>query len=126
MMDKKIICKTYNSREKNLFRTFYKFTKKLKVGKYTLPVANLEPALLESLYNPPLLIKGYVEELIKKIIRKHKKHIDIEIFATILKHNKHHSSINRLYQLTRGIDENFAQEINSLIKRYSYLMTSDT
>ncbi len=126
MLDKKTLCKTYNSRHKNLFRVFYKFSKKMKIGKYTLPVAVLELAILESLYNPPLLLKGYTDELIKKIIRKHKKSIDLEIYATILKHNKHHSSLNRLYQLARYVDEDFANKINQLIKRYSYLMPSNT
>lgn len=57
MMDKQIVCKTYNSKDKNLFPQFYRFSKKLKIGKYTLPVASLELALLESLYNTPLLTK---------------------------------------------------------------------
>lgn len=125
IMEKKMLCKTYNYKTKNLFSIFYKFTNKLKIWKYTLPVANLELSLLESLYNPPLLLKWYTEELIKKIIRKQKKSININTFATIIKNNKHHSSLNRFYQLAKYVDPWFAEEINEIIKKYSYLMTSN-
>lgn len=124
MMDKKIVCKMYQSKQKNLFQVFYKHSKKIKIGKHRLPIACIEIALLESLYNTSILHKKYTEELVKKVIRKQKKTLDISIFETVLKHNKHHSSINRFYQLARSIDEEFAQKINTIIKRYSYLMTS--
>lgn len=122
-MDKKMTCKTYNHENTNLFRHFYKHTKNIKIGKYSLRIARIELALLESLYSPPQIMLGYTQELVKNVIRWHGEQLTIEIREDILKHNKHHSSINRLYQLSRYVDESVAQPIYEVIKKYSYLMS---
>ena len=78
--------------------------------------------MLESLYNTSIINKGYVEEIIKKILRKQKKTLDFTVFETVLRNNKHHSSINRLYKLSLGIDPDISEKLKTLIKKFSYFI----
>jgi hypothetical protein len=53
MYDKQIVFKTYSkNKTDNLFKFFWKLTKKITIGKHSFPIAGLELAILESLYNP--------------------------------------------------------------------------
>ncbi len=124
MLDKQIVFKTYShAREKTtLFPFFWKLTKKVLIGKTLFPVACLELSILESLYNPSMVSQGYVNELVKKVLRKQWKSLDISIRANVLKKNKHHTSINRLYVLAKTIDQDLADKIKSIIKKYGYLI----
>lgn len=122
MFEKQIIFKTYKSEQNNLFNFFRKYTKKVYIWKNVFDIANLELAILESLYNPSIINQWYTEELIKKILRKNKKNLDLNIFQEILKKNKHHSSINRLYTLARGIDPEMAVDILNIIKRHWHII----
>ena len=124
MFDKQVGFKTYSkSKEKTpLFRFFASFTKKVTIQGISFPVASLELAILESLYNPSLISQGYVNELVKKVLRKQGKSLDFSVWANILKKNKHHTSINRLYALAKTIDEALADQIKAIIKKYGYIM----
>jgi hypothetical protein len=122
MFEKQILFKTYESDNKNLFTFFNKFTKKIYIWKNVFPIANIELSILEWLYNPSVLNKWYIEELIKKIIRKNKKTLNINTFEEFLKKNKHHSSINRLYKLAMPIDPEFWEKLKNIIKKYSYFI----
>lgn len=122
MFEKQILFKIYESNKKSLFSVFNKFTRKIYMWKNVFSIANLELSILESLYNPSVINKGYVEELIKKIIRKNKKTLNLTTLEEILKKNKHHSSINRLYKLSCTIDKDFAEDIKNIIKRYGYFI----
>ena len=65
MFDKQIVFKTYaKNKTDNLFRFFRKLTKPIKIGKQTFPIAGLELAILESLYNPGMISQGYINELV--------------------------------------------------------------
>lgn len=123
MFDKQILFKTYEVDKKSLFSFFNKFTKKIYIGKNVFPIANIELAILESLYNPSIINKWYIDELVKKIIRKNKKHLNTQIREDILKKNKHHSSINRLYKLALSIDPTISDKLKNIIKKYSYFIT---
>lgn len=123
VFDKQILLKIYESDGRNLFRFFNKFTKKIYIWKNVFPVANMELAILESLYNPSVINKWYIDELIKKILRKNKKNLDMKIFEEILKKNKHHSSINRLYKLALSLDPELSENIKNIIKKYSYFIS---
>jgi len=123
VFDKKVSFKTYYSWEKKIFNKFYKYTEKVKVRNLTFQVASLELAIIESLYNTPDLMKWYVEELVKKILRKHKNSLDLSILKVALINNKHHSSINRLYKISLFIDQKLADRIKDLIKKYSYFIS---
>lgn len=122
MFDKQIILKKYESDNQNLFNFFNKFTRKIYIGKNVFPVANIELSILESLYNPSVINQWYIQELVKKILRKNKKHLNIDIRAEVLKKNKHHSSINRLYKLSMWIDPTLSESIKNIIKKYSYFI----
>lgn len=123
VFDKKIVFKKYYAEDKKLFKVFSKFTHKIYIKNNVFPTANLELALLESFYNTPLLSSGYVEELAKKILRKYKSTLDFKIREKILLHNKHHSSINRIYKVAQLIDPVLANKIKDIIKRYSYFIS---
>lgn len=122
MFDKQVLFKVYESDKKSLYNFFHKLTKKVYIGKNVFPVANIELAILESLYNPSVIHKGYVDELVKKVLRKNKKYLNTKIREDILKKNKHHSSINRLYKLSLSIDPTLSETLKWIIKKYSYFI----
>lgn len=123
MFDKQIFFKKYESDWKSLFNFFNKYTKKIYIWKNLFPIANLELSILESLYNPSYPNKWYIEETIKKVIRKNKKYINLSIIEETLKNNKHHTSINRLYKLCMWIDPELSENIKNIIKKYSYFIS---
>ncbi|MCX6823465.1 MAG: hypothetical protein NTX91_05785 [candidate division SR1 bacterium] len=125
MLQKQIVFKTYSkAKEKgNLFTFFNSMTKKIAVHGIQFPVACLELSILESLYNPSMVSQGYVNELVKKVLRKQRKSLDITIRASILKKNKHHTSINRLHALAKTIDQTLADKIKAIIKKYGYFIS---
>lgn len=120
MFNKKIIFKKYASGNSELFTKLNKFSKKLTIGKYGFQVSCLELAILESLYSPNLLTENYVKEILKKLIKKYSKVIDIAVFWQILRLGKHHSSVNRLYQIAQSVDPDFAALIWDTIRKYSF------
>lgn len=123
MFDKQIVFKTYaKNKTDNLFKFFRKLTKKTKIGNLTFPIAGLELAIVESLYNPGMISQWYINELVKKVIRKHHKTLDVKIRESILRKNKHNTSINRLYILARTISPDLADKLKNLIKRYGYFI----
>ena len=122
MFDKQISFKTYETNWKSLFNFFSKYTKKVYVWKNVFNIANLELSILESLYNPSVITKWYIDETVKRIIRKNKKYINLSVFEEVLKKNKHHTSINRLYKLALWIDPTFAEDLKKMIKKYSYFI----
>lgn len=122
MFSKQICFKRYGTSKENLFTFFYKFTKKVAIGKNVFFVADLELALLESLYNPGLIHVWYVTELVKRIMRERKDDLDLMVWEKILRKNKHHSSVNRLYKIAQSVDPVLADKIKSLIKKVSYFI----
>ena len=123
MFDKQIVFKTYaKNKTDNLFKFFRKLTKKVNIGKHVFPIAGLELAILESLYNPGMISQGYINELVKKVIRKYHKTLDVKVRESILRKNKHNTSINRLYMLTKTIDPVLADKLKGLIKKYGYFI----
>lgn len=119
---KTALLKTYTSKAKNLFTTFYHYTQKITIGKHVFQSAIPELAILETLYNPSPLQKAYGEELIKKRLRKNKKYIDLWCIENILKTQKHNSSANRLAVLANTIDPLLGEKIKNLIKKYGHLL----
>lgn len=120
--DKQAIFKNYSYKKTNLFPFFWKLTKKIHIGNLIFPIAGLELAIVESLYNPGMISQGYINELIKKVIRKYHKSLDIKVRESILKKNKHNTSINRLYMLTKTIDPDLSDKLKTLIKKYGYFI----
>lgn len=123
MLDRQIVFRTYSKQNiDNLFRFFWKLTKHVSIGKFSFPIAGLELAILESLYNPGMITQWYINELVKKVIRKHHKTLDISVFESVLRKNKHNTSINRFYDLAKGIAPELAEKLKGLIKKYGYVI----
>lgn len=122
ILDKKMLFKTYKQKSKNLRPKFKKRTKEIYVRNQKLNIACLELAMLESLYSPNLVQKWYVNELLKNIIRKYKKKINLTIFEEIIQTGKHQSSLNRLYDIAKSVDPTLANQMLSVIKKHSYLL----
>ena len=122
LFDKQALLKTYQNKNKNLFSFFFKRSHRISIERHSFNVAKPELAILETLYNSSPLQKSYGEELIKKRLRKNKKHFDFSILEQLLKESKHNSSINRLAQLAGAVDQELAEKIKTIIKRYGYMM----
>ncbi len=120
--EKKWLFKTYSSNKKDLLPLFYKYTKKIGIKNQLYPIANLELAIIETLYNQSIINKWYWEELIKKIVRRLWKSLDIKIFEDFLKNNKHHSAINKLYKISQITNPILAEDLKKIIKKYSYFI----
>jgi len=124
-----MVFKTYaKNKTNNLFKFFRKLTKPIKIGKQTrpggqaFPIAGLELAIVESLYNPGMISQGYINELVKKVLRKYHKTLDVKVWESILRNNKHNTSINRLYMLAKTIHPDLADKLKNLIKKYGYFI----
>ncbi len=123
LLDKKLIFKVYNQKSKNLWSVFRKHLIKKEIWNRNFKLACLELSLLESLYSISIINKWYINELVKKILRKYKKNIRFEVFRDILRVGKHHASINRLHKIAKWIDENFAKELENIIKKHSFVLS---
>lgn len=122
ILSKKILFKKYQAQQGSFFNQLMKLTRTLKIWTLRFPVANLELSILESLYSPNELTENYINELIKKLIKKYHKMINLTIFGQLIRQGKYHSSINRLYKLSRIVEPSFAEKILEIIKKYSFLV----
>lgn len=123
LFDRKVVYKVYTHKHSSLYPLFKKFTTTFRLSQGSLPIAGLELALLETLYNPASGSVGYVHGLIKKILKKHKKTLNLTVFAKLLQANKHHTSINRLHSIAVEVDKVLADNLLNLIKKYSYFIS---
>ncbi len=113
--------KKYTSKKTLLFPLFKKFTNKMKLWRYSYTYANKELALLESLYNFDQFCDRYEYEIIKKTLKKTKDR-DISVWEKIMKAWKHHSSINRLYDIAKKQNPALAERLLISIKKYSFVL----
>jgi len=123
LFDKKLLCKKYSMKGRNLFSSFYRQSERIKIANNVFYIANLELSLLESLYSPDVLSWGYCHDLIRKLVRKQWLHLRLEILAHIVALGKHHTSINRLYDIARSSNPQFAQDLLTVIKKHSFVMS---
>lgn len=113
--------KKYTARQELLFKKFKKFTIKQKLRTNTFLVANKELAVLEVLYSFDSFDNQFELEYIKKALKKHKNR-DISVRENILKIGKHHTSINRLYELLLQAQPKVAGELMESIKRFGFVL----
>lgn len=123
ILDKCITTKSYNIQQKPLLKYFKAFTISCNIQWKKIYRANLELALLETLYNCDIKSNNYIVEIIKKILSTYHKKINMQTMASIIKLWKHHTSINRLYILSKYIDEVCAKDLLEIIKKYSYIIS---
>ena len=123
MFEKNISFKKYETKWKNLITPLLKQAIEVNMPNCkSIPVANLELSILECLYNFDTTNRGYIEECIKKAIKKNGKTLNLSILETIIKQWKHNTSLNRLYSLTKLTHPTLAEDIKKLIKKYGFVL----
>ena len=80
---KQIKRKVYTAKKRNLTHKFFKYTDTVNISGIKLNIANINLALLESLYNNNLQDPITIE-MVKKVLKKHKD-FPLESFEEILK-----------------------------------------
>ena len=123
VFEKQIAFKKYETKGKNLISNLLKQTTEANMPNCkNLQIANLELSILECLYNFDTTNRGYIEECIKKAIKKNGKTLNLSILETIIKLWKHNTSLNRLYNLTKLTYPTLSEEIKKLIKKYGFVL----
>lgn len=123
IFDKKIMLKKFECKWKNLISSLIKQTEEVSfLNCKNVLVANLELAILECLYNFDTSNWWYIEECIKKAIKKNWKTLKIENIESIIKLWKHNTSLNRLYVLIKDTYPALSQDIKNLVKKYGFLL----
>ena len=123
VFEKQIAFKKFETKWKNLVSQLIKQTIEVNMQNCkNLLIANLELSTLECLYNFDTTNKWYIEECIKKAIKKNGKTLNLQNLETIIKLWKHNTSLNRLYSLTKNIYPSLSNEIKNLIKKYGFVL----
>ena len=123
IFEKQIAFKKFETKWKNLISSLIKQTEEVSMPNCkNILIANLELSILECLYNFDTTNKGYIEECIKKAIKKNGKTLDLSTLETIIKQWKHNTSLNRLYSLTKLTYPQLSEEIKNLIKKYGFVL----
>lgn len=121
LWEKTVNFKKYTNNWDYLFPLFFKHTEKVKIWRYSFRYATKELAVVETLYNFDKLLDRYAYEMVKKILKKTKQR-DISVWESIMKSWKHHSSINRLYDIAKKQNPTLAEELLTSIKRFSFVL----
>ena len=123
VFEKQIAFKKFETKWKNLIPQLIKQTIEVNMtNSKNLPIANLELSILECLYNFDTTNKWYIEECIKKAIKKNGKKLNLQNLEIIIKLWKHNTSLNRLYSLTKITYPTLSEEIKKLIKKYWFIL----
>jgi hypothetical protein len=123
VFEKQIAFKKFETKWKNLISQLIKQTIEIDMPNCkNLLVANLELSILECLYNFDTTNKWYIEECIKKAIKKNGKTLNLFTLEAIIKQWKHNTSLNRLYSLTKLTYPTLSEEIKKLIKKYWFIL----
>lgn len=109
--------KKYTVKWNTLFDKFKKHTIRQKLQSRWYLLAKKELAVLEILYSFDTFENQYELEYLKKYIKKH-KHWDFTVREEILKLWKHHTSINRLYELFTQYQLKIAPDLLEVIRKY--------
>lgn len=123
IFEKLIAFKKYESKGKNLISNLLKQTTNVSMPNCkNIQIANIELSILECLYNFDTTNRGYIEECIKKAIKKNGKTLNLSTMEAIIKSWKHNTSLNRLYNLTKLTYPTLSEEIKKLIKKYGFVL----
>ncbi len=114
--------KAYQIKSGSFYQQTRHHTQDIKLDNNKCKIASLELSILESLYNISSDKVWYVRELIIKTFKKQKKLISLEQLEKIVRSQKHHTSINKLHDITRTIDPTRAKELMTIIKKVSYVL----
>ena len=123
VFEKQIAFKKFETKWKNLISQLIKQTNEVNMPNCkNILISNLELAILECLYNFDTTNKWYIEECIKKAIKKNWKTLNLPNLEKIIKLWKHNTSLNRLYSLTRPYYPSLSEEIKKLIKKHGFIL----
>lgn len=123
IFEKLIAFKKYESKGKNLISNLLKQTTNVSMPNCkNIQIANIELSILECLYNFDTTNRGYIEECIKKTIKKNWKTLNLSNIENIIKQWKHNTSLNRLHSLTKLSYPTLSEEIKKLIKKYGFIL----
>ena len=123
VFEKQIAFKKFETKWKNLISSLIKQTNEVNMPNCkNLVIANLELSILECLYNFDTTNKWYIEECIKKAIKKNGKNLNLQNLEIIIKLWKHNTSLNRLYSLTKNTYPTLSNEVKNLIKKYGFVL----
>ena len=123
VFEKQINFKKFESKWKSLISQLIKQTNSVNMlNAKNISIANLELSILECLYNFDTTNRGYIEECIKKAIKKNWKNLNIQNLEAIIKLWKHNSSMNRLCNLICLDYPDLSKEIKNLIKKYWFVL----
>lgn len=123
IFEKLIAFKKFETKWKNLISQFIKQTTEVNMPNCkNLLISNLELSILECLYNFDTTNRGYIEECIKKAIKKNWKTLNLQNLETIIKLWKHNTSLNRLYSFTQTTYPNLSKDIKNLIKKHGFVL----
>ena len=123
LFEKQIAFKKFEAKWKNLINSLIKETTEISMlNCKNIRIANLELAILECLYNFDTTNKWYIEECIKKAIKKNWKKLNLSTLESIIKLWKHNTSLNRLYSLCKLSYPTLSEEIKRLIKKYGFML----
>ncbi|HMY80395.1 MAG TPA: hypothetical protein PK048_00945 [Candidatus Absconditabacterales bacterium] len=112
----KVIFKPYHK----LFSLLTTHCETKEFHKLLFTIGSIEQCVLESLYYLDTGNQTYTNELIKKVIKQYKKNRRWELVKQVISHGKYHTSLNRLHQLSLGIDGDFSIKCHQLINTYSF------
>ncbi len=123
MFERQISFKKFETKWKNLISNLIKQTNEVNMTNCKkILVANLELSILECLYNFDTANRWYIEECIKKAVKKNGKTLNMKNLEMIIKLWKHNTSLNRLYSLIKGLYPSLAEWIKNLIKKYGFVL----
>ena len=123
IFEKQIIFKKFEAKWKNIISSLMKQTTEVSMqNSKNIKISNLELSILECLYNFDTTNRGYIEECIKKAIKKNWKTLNINNIESIIKLWKHNTSLNRLYNFTKLTYPKLSEEIKKLIKKYGFIL----
>ncbi len=116
------LAKKYILNQKTLIKRIQSFQKTIKIGNNNFQVGSLEICILECLYYKDQ-ISSHQNDLIKKVIKKFKDQWNRNLMKIIISSWRHHTSINRLYKMSKLVDEKFANSCLEVIRTYGFKMS---
>lgn len=125
ILSNNVLFKTYPLSKKNtlwlssyhsLIELWLEYTSKITIDTHTFMLWALELCVLESLYYETSHDTTYLYNLIKRAIKKNKHKRNRKLVRQIIVWWKHHTSINRLYNLIKNDDSEFAKECKTIIE----------
>jgi len=117
--------KVYTSKTQEKL-TFYnkikKWVQNLHINWVSFRVCGPEQAILEALYSMKDTEQNYITEIVRKYLRKNHKKLDYRMFEYFIRLWKYHTSINKMYQISKSLHPSLEEKLKDIIKRCSFIL----